>query len=149
MNKALLCLCGSALVLLVTTASAGGDVYKWKDAEGRRHYSDLQPTHVDGQKMKASSAAPAAASKSISEEEMEFRKRQLEAQEKSAKSDKQLAEAKDRGKNCDNARGNLKSLESGVRLVKHDAKGEQVYVQDNERPGLIEEWKKEIATWCP
>jgi hypothetical protein len=65
------------------------------------------------------------------------------------KSDKQLAEAKDREKNCDDARGNLRSLESGVRLVKHDAKGEQVEVQDNERPGLIEESKKAIAAWCP
>ncbi len=141
-------MCGAALVLSVTPASGGG-VYKWKDAEGRLHYSDLQPTNGDGQKMKASIAAPAAAAKSINEKEMEFRKRQLEAQEKAAKSDKQLAEAKDRGKNCDDARGNLRSLESGVRLVKYDAKGEQVAMQDNERPGLIEESKKAIATWCP
>jgi hypothetical protein len=148
MNKTLLCLCGTAFVLLFTTASGGG-LYKWKDAEGRLHYSDLPPTNVDGQKMKASVAAPAAASKSISEKEMEFRKRQLEAQEKAAKSDKQLAEAKDREKNCEDARGNLRSLEAGMRLAKHDAKGEQVDVQDNERLGLIEESKKAIATWCP
>lgn len=149
MNKLLSCMAFAASILVVTSASRA-DVYKWKDAQGRLHYSDQQPVNIDNQRMKSSTGAPVTqpAVKSIGEKEVEFRKRQLEADEKAAKSDKELAEAKDREKNCNNARGNLKSLEGGIRLVKYNVKGEQVYVEDSERPALIEESKKAVASWC-
>lgn len=142
----------SALVFLSLMYSGGtcSEVYKWKDANGRYHYSDLKP--IDGEEQKIDvppkPASPPPVSKSINEKEMEFKKRQLEVEENSAKEARQLSEAKERQKNCDQARGNLKSLESGTRLVKYDAKGERAYVEDKERPGLIEDAKKDIATWC-
>ena len=127
------------------------DVYKWKDANGRLHYSDMRPINAEEQRLDVrSGTAPAIppAAKSMTEREMEFRKRQLEADENAAKEKQQVAETKEREKNCSQARGNLRSLESGTRLVKYDAKGEQVYIEDRERPALIEESKKAISAWC-
>lgn len=126
------------------------EVYKWKDGDGKWHYSDLKPINTQEQKMNVKSGPANAApqGKSIPEKEMEFRKRQLEAEENATKEQKQLAEAKERERNCNSARGNLKNLESGMRLVKHDAKGEQVSIEDGERAVLIEESKQAIASWC-
>ncbi|MGH8728726.1 MAG: DUF4124 domain-containing protein [Burkholderiales bacterium] len=127
---------------------AHAEVYKWKDANGRYHYSDLKPIDDEEQKMQVPQGPTSPVSKSISEKEIEFKKRQLEAEENSAKEAKQLGEAKERQKNCEQARGNLKNLESGTRLVKYDAKGDQMYIEDNERPALIEQAKKAISDWC-
>ena len=137
--------------LVITSGICRADVYKWKDGSGRSHYSDQQPIHEEGQKMKSTSPAPTAAPavKTTAEKEMDFRKRQLEAAENATKAEKQLAESKERETNCDKARGNLKALESGTRLVRYDAKGEQAYIEDSERPALIAETNKAIATWCP
>ncbi|HET6757026.1 MAG TPA: DUF4124 domain-containing protein [Burkholderiales bacterium] len=136
--------------LTVIFNTAHSEVYKWKDGDGKWHYSDLKPINAEEQKMKfkPAPAGAAPADKTVSEKEMEFRKRQLEAEENTTKENKQLAEAKEREKNCIKARGNLKNLESGMRLVKYDAKGEQVYIEDGERAALIEESKKAVANWC-
>jgi hypothetical protein len=136
---------------LAFAGTCHAEVYKWKDANGHSHYSDQQPIGQEGQKLKSTSPAPnpAPATKTTAEREMEFRKRQLEAEENATKNQRQLAESKERATNCDKARGNLKALESGMRLVKYDDKGEQAYIEDSERPALIAETKKTIASLCP
>jgi hypothetical protein len=145
MRIALFCFASSLLLPSIALA----DVYKWRDANGRLHYSDQQPINIENQKFKPYlPPADAPAVKTLGEKEMEFRKRQVEAAENTAKAEKKLAEEKERQKNCDEARGNLKALESGIRLVRHDAKGERVFIEDSERLALIEESKKAAATWC-
>lgn len=131
--------------------SSQAEVFKWKDADGNLHYSDQRPISGGEHKLHSAPspvAAPPPAAKSVAEKEMEFRKRQLEAEENRVKQEKLAAEAKDRERNCNQARGSLKNLESGVRLVKVGSNGEPVYIEDNERPAMIEDAKKAVASWC-
>lgn len=75
MNKALIAAC---CVLVLASAPASAEVYKWKDKSGKTQYSDSPPlsnipyTTLSGKKSPgdqpaAASAAPAAASKSAAD----------------------------------------------------------------------------------
>ena len=73
----------------------------------------------------------ASGPKSIAEQEAEFRKRQAEKQEAQAKADKEAAAKQARARACDSAQSYLKSLQSGMRIVRTDPKtGERVVFTD-------------------
>lgn len=145
------------LLLSLLIGSAYGGVYKWVDSKGEVHYGDQPPPSNKAQKMNAdtpaSNAAPAgeskaAPAKSMNDKEVEFRKRRVEAAEAQKKQDKETAESKQKQENCINARGNLRALQEGGRLVKYDEKGERVYLDDVARQQSQERAQKEVDVWC-
>ncbi|HSS47233.1 MAG TPA: DUF4124 domain-containing protein [Burkholderiales bacterium] len=151
------------LLLLSAVASAAG-VYKWVDSDGTVHYSDQPPPGaVKEQNLDNKSGTPPASSgasgtenaapkaagpKTYIEQNAEFRKRQVEAEEKRAKEEKALAEAKERQQNCERARSSLESLQSGQRVTKYNEKGERAYLDDNERAQEIVSAQKAVDSWC-
>ncbi|HVS25853.1 MAG TPA: DUF4124 domain-containing protein [Burkholderiales bacterium] len=152
------------ILSLLSGVVASADVYKWVDSDGTVHYSDQPPPGaVKEQSLSnksgtppgssgasgAGNAAPnAAGPKTYIEQDAEFRKRQVEAEEKHAKEEKVLAEAKGRQQNCEHARSSLQSLQSGQRVVKYNEKGERVYLDDNERGQEIANAQKSVDSWC-
>src|SRR3954451_6345371 len=95
------------LMLCLLAASASADTYKWTDEDGKVHYTD-QPPPAAARKSEtikavkvphaatppappadAGGKAPAAtAPKSVTDQEMEFRKRKLQQAENEAKAQK-------------------------------------------------------------
>src|SRR5260221_373345 len=68
--------------------------------------------------------------------------------EEAADSEVQKREQQMRGSRCSTARRELDGLKNARRFYKIDAKGERVYVEDAERPALIERWEQEARKYC-
>jgi hypothetical protein len=139
--------------------------YKWVDADGKVHYSDQPPPQgsKDQGKLRTPRAAtPAAAQpaestpatapgkqpKSVAEQEMEFRKRRLEAAEAEAKREKEAKEAQEKQRNCDQAKARLNMLQTGGRVTRTAPNGEQVYMEDAEIARELVEARKVADSWC-
>lgn len=144
--------------LLAMAATAHAGITKWVDADGKVQYSDQPPpATVKSQKtlnIRTNPALPKATSsnngegKSIAEKELEFRKRQVKAEEAAAKEAKDQEDAKRAKANCEQARQQLQALQEGQRVSKFDEKGERVFLEDSDRPQAINEAKQAVDSWC-
>jgi hypothetical protein len=50
--------------------------------------------------------------------------------------------------NCANAQQNLRTLQSGARMIEIDAKGERSYIDDTQRQQRIAKAQQEISNLC-
>jgi Domain of unknown function (DUF4124) len=139
--------------------------YKWIDKDGKTQYGDIPPPGVKATPVQGSAAparAPAAESKPAAkdakaaakgpltpaEQEAEFRKRQIEAQKGREKDEKTAQERETRRANCSNAQDQVRSLESGQRISRTDAKGERYFIEDAERAADLARARKAASEWC-
>jgi type IV secretory pathway VirB10-like protein len=149
-------------------AAAGAQTYKWKDAEGKIHYSDQpppanikEPVTVQPRKGQAPAAptekgaaapkdkaAPPAKPRTYVEEEAERKKRQVETAEREAAEKKKADDAAEKKRNCDLALAQVKSLQSGGRVTRNNAQGEREYLSDAQTAQEIERAKKSADSWC-
>ncbi len=148
----------SFVLVLLAATSAYCEVYKWVDPDGTVHYSD-QPapgaTQEETLNIRSGAAAGAGTGaqkapgpKTYIEQDSEFRKRQVEAEEKAKKEQKALAEAKEAQQNCERARSSLQSLQTGQRVTVYNEKGERAYLDDNARAQEIANTQKAVDFWC-
>lgn len=154
--------------------SAGAEMYKWTDADGKVHFSDQPPPaniknlttikrgNPAGKPLPAASEsnsdsanpdpvaekAKAAAPKTYVEKDMEFKKRQVEKAEREAAEKKKTDEAAEKQRNCDQSRARLKSLQAGGRVARANAQGETEYLNDAQIAQEIERGKKSVDDWC-
>lgn len=145
----------AALVLaLIATTAVGAEVYTWKDASGKVHYSDTPPADSAAKKMRAGSSAEAPAvaapapKKSLAEQELDFRKRKTEGEEARTKAEKEKTEAEEKSKNCEQAKLQLQALESGQRISRYSAQGERVVLDDAARAQETAAANKAVQNWC-
>ena len=139
----------AAALCLALPASA--QIYQWKDQNGKTVISDKPPVgQVPLQKQIDSGTAAKTGSKqpSLADREMQFRKRQKEAQENSEKSRKEETASAERNENCQNARRHLQVLESGERVALRDDKGERYYLDDTQRGQEAAKVKHFLETQC-
>jgi len=151
------------LALCLLMAPVWADLYKWTDENGKIHYSDQPPpSNVKKpetiKQPKPAAAAPAAtgegakpaaaAPKTAAEQEMEFRKRRLEAAEAQAKAEKDAQAAEEKKRNCERSKAQVASLETGGRITRSAANGEQVYLNDQEIAKELASARKVVDTWC-
>jgi len=149
-----------ALALFILPVWAG--LYKWTDENGKVHYSD-QPPPGDAkpkqtQTLKESKSAavapnaagakPAAGAKTPVEQEMEFRKRRLEAAEGEAKAKKDAEAAEEKKRNCERANAQVASLQRGGRMTRPGPNGEQIYMSDAEIAKELVNARKVADRWC-
>jgi hypothetical protein len=139
------------LILLLNAGVAFGQVYSWRDANGGVHYSDQPPTGADAQKLDVPSAAgsgDAAAPKSWTDKEQDFRKRRAEAAAAEAKADKESKQAAEKKENCSRARANLQGLESGQIRYTTGANGERVALDGDVRDAELARARAIVDSWC-
>jgi hypothetical protein len=145
-----------AIILFILASvwmTASAQVYTWRDASGKIHYSDTPPPGVDAKKMRAGTQAgtPAAAgapARSVAEQDMDFRKRRAEAEKTQAKSEQEKKDLEESKRNCEQARNQLNALESGQRMSRINEAGEQVPLDDEMRAQEIERARKSVHSWC-
>jgi len=140
---------------LVFAAAAAAQAYRWVDKDGKVRYGDTPPPGVQARPLRvpqgggAASAPPAgeATDKAESrgpltpaEQEQAFRKRQQEAQEAEQKAAAAAQEAEANQANCRRARESLATLQSGQRILRTNAQGEQ----DRE----IQDAQRAVQDWC-
>jgi type IV secretory pathway VirB10-like protein len=154
----------ATLVLLLAALPASAVLYKWVDKDGKVHYSDQPPPETARESGVVNapppsarppapsgdteSPAPRAAPKSAAEQEMEFRKRRLEAAEADAKRQQEAQAAEEKQRNCTLAKNRLAALETGGRITKYGPNGETVYLSDAEIARELGDARKVADSWC-
>jgi hypothetical protein len=153
-----------AAAACVAAPAAAQQLYKYTGPDGKVQYSDRPPP--DGAKAekitgRASSGAPAAstaaaasdaakpsAPRSLADQEQDFRKRRLEAQEKAAK-DGKLAETKRvQDESCATLRTQLSGVQSGARIARINAQGEREVLEEDGIQREAQRLQREIAAAC-
>jgi hypothetical protein len=148
--------------MLVFTALASAQMYRWVDKDGRVHYTNTPPP--PGVKSRALSApvAPSAAETPAdpaakdapkgpltpAEQEQAFRKRQLEAQKAAEKAEAEVKDNAAKAQNCERAREYLRTLESGQRVSRTNTQGEREYLDDAVREREAQSARQAVSDWC-
>ena len=148
--------------------------FKWRDSNGRIVYSDQPPPpsvppsailRAPGSAAAASDAAAAPAARgdapaaaapageraaplTAADREMEFRKRRLERAEAEKKASEAQARAQQAATACEESRGEVRTLESGMRVASVDARGERVVADDAERTRRLESARRAVREFC-
>jgi hypothetical protein len=128
-----------ALVMMAASAGAAAQINKCLDASGKvvGYGSECPPgTRTEASGVKSSpppsSSAPSAP-QSTAERDADFRKRQMDKQEKEAKEAKMAAAAEQNQRACEQSRSYLAALQSGQRITRTDPKtGERVFLTDSD-----------------
>lgn len=146
------------LLLTFVLASSGAQaaLNKWVDENGEVHYSDSPPpSNVTAKKLRSTAAGDdsagvsgAAPAKSMAEKQAEKKRTEQAAKEAADKAAREKAQAENMKANCANAQDNLRSLQSGLRLMEVSPSGEQSFVSDEERQRRIEKAQQDISTYC-
>lgn len=150
-------LAGKALAALALLSACAGAMaqYVWTDEKGVRQYSDRPPPasvpanrilRGPGVAPPSSAAIPAPAADaatrpapSVADRNAEFNKRRAERAEKEKKDAEQEKLAEQKKQNCQRAANYKRSLESGMRMARVNANGEQVILDDAQRAQELQE----------
>jgi hypothetical protein len=141
----------SALFLVPVIATA--QVYTWKDASGKVHYSDQPPAerNVGSRRLGSgtgdSDDVPLAA-KTAAEKRQDAAKQAKEAAEKSAELEKERAEDAQRQENCSRARQNLSGIESGLIRFRMTASGEREALDGDARESELASARRAVDINC-
>jgi hypothetical protein len=167
----------AACAALSLAATAVAEVYTWKDATGRVHYSDQPPPNMDAKPTtkdtgpryapavadnasqsaaraqsdpKANAAAPATQSgpKTWQEKELEAKQKHAADQEAEAKRKQEADRADEKKRYCDGLRNNLTMLERGGRVTTSNAAGERVYLDDSQLKQEADRTRGQLARDC-
>jgi hypothetical protein len=131
---------------------AAAQIYKWTDKDGKVHYGEKPPEdaktarEVDTKAAGRSSAAPES-SQTWKQKEADFQRRKMEREQKDGTEQDRARMAENRRRLCENARGELEFISSGV-IYENNAKGERVYLDEAQRAQRMEAVKKKIAANC-
>jgi len=149
-------------LLMLFGMNAYADINKWVDENNQVHYSDgPPPVSTKSDKLRSASGTKdstdargatatsgPAVPKTIAEREALLKKEKQAKKEASDKAaQKQANEAANKA-NCAQAQQVLKTLEADMRIKEVDAKGEQVYLNDEQRQQRIAKTKKDINSLC-
>jgi len=118
--------------------------WKWRDRNGQVTASDLPPPKdipdkdvlqrpdpaVRKPAAAASAPASAASARSTTDPELEARRRNAEAEAAAKLKAEDARLARDRAENCQRARNQLATLESGQRIARMNDKGEREFLDD-------------------
>ncbi len=157
-----------AITLLCTLPiAAGAQVYTWKDANGRTHFSDQPPADTDAKTVRSnmvpettSTRTPPAASasgvpdpkasgpKSWEERDRDFKQRQAEKSEADAKLKKEQEAKAEKERYCADLRRNIAMLERGGRIGKANDKGENIPLDDAQLQAETSRNKAQLAKEC-
>ncbi len=167
-----------AVIWLLALVSSASAQWAWRDENGRPVYSDVppppnvkssdilrQPTLQSAPDTSensdagaaspgnaASPAAPGSApvphAPTVAEQEQEFRKRQKERVDAEKKQADEQAQAARDADNCQRARGYMRALDDGARLVRTDPDGNRIPLDEDQRSAEIQRTRQTIEQTC-
>lgn len=161
------------VAILATATVAHAQIYTWKDASGRTHYSDQPPVGTDaktlhgpsrnaasyggdtpaanGSAPAANGSAPAAnasAPATWQDRDRDFKKRQKEKAEADAKAQKEAADKAAKDQRCSQMRNELAALTNGGRFARAGANGEKTYLDENQMNAESTRLRNQISQEC-
>jgi hypothetical protein len=151
--------------LWVATLPAAAQ-WKWKDSRGQVVISDTPPPRDiperdvlqkpslvlqrSATQLTPAASAPAAetVAKAKVDPELEARRKKTESEQtERAKAEEQKFAAQ-RADNCKRARTYVETLDSGIRLTRRNDKGEQEYLDDQQRTAEMQRARQAVSTDC-
>ncbi|HEY6513716.1 MAG TPA: DUF4124 domain-containing protein [Burkholderiaceae bacterium] len=152
--------------LWVATLPAAAQ-WKWKDSRGQVVISDTPPPRdiPEANVMQRPSAvaqrsaaaltpaasAPAAGetvAKAKVDPELEARRKKAETEQSERQKAEEQKVAAVRADNCKRARAYVETLDSGIRLTRRNANGEQEYLDDQQRAAEMQRARQAVAADC-
>ncbi|HEY4066711.1 MAG TPA: DUF4124 domain-containing protein [Burkholderiaceae bacterium] len=153
-------------VLGATLALPAAAQWKWRDAGGHTQYSDTPPPPSVPEKdilqrpsaaaaPVSRAAAPASAASDTagpapklidSDLEAKRKKTEQDVADKKKAEDAKLAAA--RAENCANAKAQMRTLDSGMRVARVNEKGEREFLDDKARAAEIERTRAAMTSDC-
>ncbi|MGD8407640.1 MAG: DUF4124 domain-containing protein [Thiohalophilus sp.] len=136
--------------LLISTA--GAEVYKWTDEQGRVHYGDKPPDQGARQmQIDAGNGSPGPIPSEA--ERREKTQRLLRAYDeerriKQQQEQRQEAEEAERRRRCARARDRLRRYTYAGSLYQLDDQGNRRYLDDSNRQQTEERARQEVEKWC-
>jgi len=150
-----------AMAFLLAAGTAGAQMYRWVDKDGKVRYGDTPPPGAKTSSIKApppGAAAPATASKDAkdakkgpltpAEQEQEYRKRQDEAKKASEKSEKDKQAQAEKNDACERAKDYMQTLASGQRVQRTNPSGERYYMDENQVAQEIAKAQQSVQKSC-
>ena len=133
-----------AALLLVAALDARAQLYKCVDEQGKTRYTDKPSADCKQTAIKGSptSGAPSERHEDLGAQERDFQRRQRQEQAKETKEQQALAQR------CTRLRQERALLADARRIVKIDAKGERVYMDDAVRDQRLAQLESELRA-CP
>jgi hypothetical protein len=142
-------------LLLATLALALGaqaqQIYKWVDAQGRTHYGekpvDGTPATTIAPPTPPSSPATTNNPEQWKEMERDLRQRRLD-REFNEEAQRNQVSAGQKKQNCEEARKQLRVLETQQPVFQRDSKGDRIYLPDDKRETELAKWKQRYQENC-
>lgn len=134
-------------VLGVAATMAAAQVYKWKDAEGKTHFSDVPP--LPGQSKNDVETMRGGAVSSINTPKAPPIVSRSAEQASAAQASAVAAQAQKDPKVCQQAQTRKKFLQTGQMVKAVNDKGEVEFLSDERRQAEIADADKAIQTFCP
>lgn len=146
MDKAL-----AVILMLLISAVASAETYKWVDDTGQIHYSDRRPQGVEARRVR--DAPPPAEDPAKARQRLDNQIKQLDNERakdelKQEEAVEQEQEAVQRKQNCETARHNLQILQRGGSRLYQTPDGEYLRLDEEARNERMEESRKAIAEYC-
>lgn len=122
------------LMAVVPGIAMSASVYKWTDKEGVTHFGDRQPVGANSETVNVRSGTSSGTDNSRPSPQQrlgDLQERQQAETEKKQETAVDTARRKQREANCENARSNLKVIESNAR-IRIEEEGEMRYLTPDE-----------------
>ena len=147
-----------AMIFAIPTI-ASAQVYSWKDANGKVHYTDQPPaqSNIKARKLSSGAVTPpdsassdvkGTATKSDSDKRLDAKEKAKDEQEKAAKAEKQKQDDARRAQECDRARLNLQGIEAGKIRFRLNANGEQEALDGSVRDAELATAQQYVQDAC-
>lgn len=142
------------IFLIMVSSNAGAEVIKWVDNQGQVHYSDQPPPPEVQARILTStsedsgSASAVAGQPTFVQQAAVLKKAQLAQQAAADQAAQKQAAAAALQANCAGAQQNLRSLQSGIRIMDIKPSGERYFIDDAQRQQRIEKSQQDISNFC-
>ena len=145
----------SALLITVmsTPLAVTAGIYKWTDEQGNVHYGSQRPEDATAERMKIESDKPPATEKNAAKDTGKEPKKEGEAEKKpEAVPPKAAVEPKiskkEKQRLCQQARGDMQTIEARGRVREMDESGNTRYLTDQERTKRLSATRADVNKYC-
>lgn len=137
----------AGIILLAMCGAPAAEVFKWRDADGKLHYSDRAPPDASAETVDIHTAQDKLTAQRL--KNMQREAAQLGGPtEADAKAAAARELEKQKRAHCDEARQKLNALLTSTRRQVVDENGQRRFLDEEERQAQMREIEAEIASVC-
>lgn len=137
--------------LLLVAGVAAAQAYKWRDGDGKLHFSDKPPPSANAEKIDIKPATPESPEAVKQAQLAKSQREQAAFIEKQAKHKSDQAAQRDQeasDRRCRSAQRDLDTFNRQTPVYHIGKDGQRVYVEDKDRPAAIQRAQGLVSRYC-